>query len=45
MTMKNRSMVGLLLVCGVWGAAARAAQLAPTTCDRECLRGQMAQLL
>ena len=43
--MKNRTMVGLLLVCCGWGAAASAAQLAPTTCDRDCLRGQMTQLL
>jgi hypothetical protein len=42
MTMKHRTMVGLLLVCCGWGAAASAAQLAPTTCDRDCLRGQMA---
>jgi hypothetical protein len=45
MTMKNRTMVGLLLVCCGWGAAASAAQLAPTTCDRDCLRGQMTQFL
>src|SRR5207249_11929192 len=45
MTMKNRTIVGLLLVCCAWIAAASAAQLAPTTCDRECLRGQMTQLL
>jgi hypothetical protein len=45
MTMKNGTIVGLLLVCCAWGAAASAAQLAPATCDRECLRGQMTQLL
>src|ERR1700676_3262305 len=43
--MKHRTMVGLLLVCCGWGAAASATQLAPTTCDRDCLRGQMTQLL
>jgi hypothetical protein len=45
MTMNNRTIVGLLLVCCAWDAAASAAQRAPTTCDRECLRGQMTQLL
>ena len=43
--MKNRTIVGLLLVCCAWGAAANAAQSAPTTCDRECLRGKVTQLL
>ena len=43
--MKNRTIVGLLLVCCAWGAAANAAQPAPTTCDRECLRGKVTQLL
>ena len=43
--MKNRAIVGLLLACCAWGAAASAAQLAPTTCDRECLRGKVTQLL
>src|SRR5688500_16014919 len=45
MTMKNRTIVGLLLVCGAWSAAAGAAQRAPAICDRECLRGQVTQLL
>jgi hypothetical protein len=45
MTMKNRAIVGLLLACCAWGADASAAQLAPTTCDRECLRGKVTQLL
>src|SRR4030095_5749700 len=45
MMMKNRTIVGLLLVCCAWDAAASAAQLVSTTCDRECLRGQMTQLL
>jgi hypothetical protein len=46
--MKNRTMVGLLLVCCAWGAAASAldpAQPSPATCDRECLRGKVTQLL
>ena len=43
--MKNRTMVGLLLVCCGSGAAASAAQLASTACDRDCLRGQMTQFL
>jgi hypothetical protein len=42
--MKNRTIVGLLLVCCAWGTAA-SAQVAPTTCDRECLRGTVTQLL
>ena len=45
MTMRNRTIVGLLLVCCAWGAAANAAQRATTTCDRECLRGKVTQLL
>ncbi len=45
MTLKNRTIVGLLLVCCAWGAAANAAQLATTACDRECLRGKVTQLL
>ena len=44
--MKNRAIVGLLLVCCVWGGApASAAQAAAATCDRECLRGKVTQLL
>ena len=43
--MKNRAIVGLLLACCSWGAAASSAQVAPGTCDRECLRGQVTQLL
>jgi hypothetical protein len=56
MTMKNRTIVGLLLVCCAWGADARnvveafrdtgsPTQLAPASCDRECLRGRVTQLL
>jgi hypothetical protein len=43
---KNGTIVGLLLVCCAWGAAAGAAQsAAPSTCDRECLRGKVTELL
>src|SRR6185503_2729761 len=42
---KNRTIVGLLLVCCAWEAAANAAQPAAATCDRECLRGKVTQLL
>ena len=42
---KNRMIVGLLLVCCAWSAAAHAAQAATPTCDRECLRGTVTQLL
>jgi len=45
MTMKNRTMVGLLVLCCAWGGSANAAQQATTTCDRECLRGKVTQLL
>jgi hypothetical protein len=45
MTMKNRPIVGLLLVCCAWGAAASAAQVGAVTCDRECLRGTVTQVL
>jgi hypothetical protein len=41
----TRTIVGLLLVCCAWGAAAGAAQRAAATCDRECLRGKVTQLL
>jgi hypothetical protein len=42
---RNVSIVGLLLVCGAWTAAANAAQRASAACDRECLRGKITQLL
>jgi hypothetical protein len=42
---KNRTIVGLLLLCCAWGAAPSAAQVATTKCDRECLRGKVTQLL
>src|SRR5688500_2619711 len=56
MRMKKRASVGLLLVVCAWGGDPRnavkafretevAAQPAPVTCDRECLRGKVTQLL
>ena len=42
--MKNKTMLGLLLGVSMWGATANAAQSA-ITCDRECLRGKVTQLL
>ena len=45
----KRTIIGLLLVCGAWAAAANAAQraaiTATTICDRECLRGKVTQVL
>ena len=43
--MRSRTIAGLLLVCCTWSAVASAAQLPPGTCDRECLRGKVTQLL
>src|ERR1700728_116113 len=43
-TMKNKTILGLLLGFSIWGATANAAQSA-ITCDRECLRGKVTQLL
>jgi hypothetical protein len=45
MTMKNRTIVALLLVSCVSAASASAAQPGPAACDRECLRGKVTQLL
>jgi hypothetical protein len=42
--MKNKMMLGLLLGVSMWGVTANAAQSA-ITCDRECLRGKVTQLL
>ena len=42
--MKYRTIALLLLVCGAWSAGGRAQGL-PGTCDRECLRGHVTQLL
>ena len=44
--MKIRAIVVSLLVCCAWSTAANAAQRAAAgTCDRECLRGKVTQLL
>ena len=43
--MKNRTIIGLLVICCAWGTTASASQVAPATCDRECLRGKVTQLL
>lgn len=40
--MKNKAIVGLVLVCCAWSAAASAQ---PAACDRECLRGKVTELL
>ena len=47
MTLKKRTIVGVLLVCCACAAGANvnAAQRVTTTCDRECLRGTVTQLL
>ena len=42
--MKDRMILGLLLGISIWGVTANAAQSA-ITCDRECLRGKVTQLL
>ena len=42
--MKNRMIPGLLLGISMWGVTANAAQSA-ITCDRECLRSKVTQLL
>src|SRR5215831_5734055 len=44
MTMKNKMILGLLLTFFVWAVTANAAQSA-ATCDRECLRAKVTQLL
>src|SRR5262245_4080712 len=44
MTMKNKTILGLLLAVCVWGVTANAVQ-PDTTCDRECLRAKVTQLL
>jgi hypothetical protein len=43
--MKNRMIVGLLVLYCAWGATASAAQQAATACDRECLRGKVTLVL
>jgi hypothetical protein len=42
--MKNR-VLGLLLACSAWGLTANAGQAPATTCDRECLRSKVTQVL
>ena len=44
---RSASILGLLLVCCAWSTDANAAQRAAAadSCDRECLRGQVTQLL
>jgi len=42
--MKNKMILGLLLGISMWGLTANAAQ-SVITCDRECLRGKVTQLL
>jgi hypothetical protein len=41
----KNTIAGLLLVVCAWGANANAAQPATATCDRECLRSKVTQLL
>ena len=43
--MKYWTLVGLVVVFCAWGASANAAQPAAASCDRECLRGKVTQLL
>jgi hypothetical protein len=46
MSMNIKTTVGLLVLCCVWSAGGRlAAQVAQASCDRECLRGQVTQVL
>ena len=45
MMMTIRAILGLLVVCCALGTATSAAQRAPDSCDRECLRGKVTQLL
>jgi len=42
--MKNKMILGFLLAVCVWRVTATAVQ-SPTTCDRECLRGKVTQVL
>ena len=43
--MKIGTIVGLVLVCWAWGITTDAAQRPTASCDRECLRGKVTQLL
>ena len=42
--MNIRAIVGVMVICSVWGAAANG-QGNATACDRECLRGKVTELL
>src|SRR5580700_7346106 len=42
-TMRNKTILGLLLGVSMWGVTANAQSA--ITCDRECLRGKVTQLL
>ena len=42
--MKDKTILGLLLGLSLWGATANAAP-SDTSCDRECLRGKVTQVL
>src|SRR5579872_631149 len=42
--MKHKTILGWLLLVSLWSVSANAAQTA-STCDRECLRGKVTQLL
>jgi len=43
-SMKHWTIAGLIAACCLWSSSARAGQSA-VTCDRECLRGKVTQLL
>lgn len=44
--MKNQTILGLLLACSAWAIGTNAAQpAAAQTCDRECLRNHVTQVL
>ena len=43
--MKIGTIVGLVLACWAWGITADAVQRPTASCDRECLRGKVTQLL
>ena len=43
--MKIRTSVGLVVILSTWVTTVNAAQRPPATCDRECLRGTVTQLL
>jgi hypothetical protein len=45
MMMKNGTIAGLLLTCCALSVATNAAQRPAASCDRECLRGKVTQLL